>query len=437
MRISLQKWTLSSLTFIFIVLFFTISNLRWGQNSWSNIIESDAKGYYAYLPGTFVYHDLNFGFFDDIERDKYYNENTFVDYLADYKGKKYTKYYCGTALVQSPFYLVAHSYVLLFGGDPDGYSRPYLISVTVAGLFYAMLGLIYLAKLLQLNDVSDKSIAVVLLCIALGTNLFYYTIGEMGLSHVYSFCFITMFLYYLQRYIHELPKNIPWKLFVLFGIILLIRPINGLILFAIPLLTSSSNQLVFILKQAINKPARLVLGGVIVLSILSIQLIIYKVQLDVFWVYSYKEEGFNWFKPNIINILFSYKKGLFLYTPIYFIATLSSLYFLKWNKWKTITWLSFFFLITYVFSSWWMWYYGGSFSSRVYVEYLAVFSIPLGVMLTRITSKPIKRSLVASLLLLIIVCQIQTFQYRRNEIHWSEMTKDKYWDTFLRRDKLN
>ena len=31
-------------------------------------MESDAKGYYAYLPAVFVYEDLHFGFFDEIEK---------------------------------------------------------------------------------------------------------------------------------------------------------------------------------------------------------------------------------------------------------------------------------------------------------------------------------------------------------------------------------
>jgi hypothetical protein len=38
--------------------------------------------------------------------------------------------------------------------------------------------------------------------------------------------------------------------------------------------------------------------------------------------------------------------------------------------------------------------------------------------------------------LLMFVCQIQTYQYRYGEIHWSEMTKDRYWNVFLRIDRL-
>jgi hypothetical protein len=83
-----------------------------------------------------------------------------------------------------------------------------------------------------------------------------------------------------------------------------------------------------------------------------------------------------------------------------------------------------------------MWYYGGSFSSRVYVEYLPLFMIVLAVFLNA-QSVSMKKILSNSLIvLLILVCQIQTFQYRYYEIHWSDMTKEKYWNVFLRVDRL-
>ncbi len=53
-----------------IVLIFIASNTNWGKDSWKNTIESDAKGYYAYNPAIFIYHDLNFQFFREIEQEK-------------------------------------------------------------------------------------------------------------------------------------------------------------------------------------------------------------------------------------------------------------------------------------------------------------------------------------------------------------------------------
>ena len=51
-----------------ILLIWISSNLNWGKDNWKGMLEADAKGYYAYLPATFIYQDLNFGFFDERAR---------------------------------------------------------------------------------------------------------------------------------------------------------------------------------------------------------------------------------------------------------------------------------------------------------------------------------------------------------------------------------
>jgi len=92
--------------------------------------------------------------------------------------------------------------------------------------------------------------------------------------------------------------------------------------------------------------------------------------------------------------------------------------------------------LTYILSSWWSWWYGGSFSSRAYLEYFPLFGILLGLALESFKRVSLRRAYTSLIVLLIIVCQIQTFQYRYYFIHWSEMNKEKYWDVFLRVDLL-
>ena len=60
----------------------------------------------------------------------------------------------------------------------------------------------------------------------------------------------------------------------------------------------------------------------------------------------------------------------------------------------------------------------------------------LGLVLQHLTKSWQKTTLLAALVLLVVVCQIQTYQYRYYEIHWSEMTQEKYWDVFLMRNRL-
>jgi len=431
------KNSLSNITIgvIILIMTFVSSNLNWGKDHWKGILEADAKGYYAYLPAIFIYHDLNFGFFEKIEKEKYYDKNLYYDYTSGSNGKRINKYYCGTALVQLPFFLIAHYSSYLLNFDMDGYTKPYPILISIAALFYLWIGLLFLNLTLKTYHFSERTRAFTLIASVFGTHLFYYSVGELGMSHVYSFAFMNMFIYYLRQYFIFFKRKHLLLLSIILGIIVLIRPINGMILFIIPFVAGNYTNLKNGIKKIMNYKKQSLFAFIVFTLIISIQFIIYKISTDQYLVYSYGDEGFNFMSPQIFNILFSYKKGLFLYTPI-LLLSLTGAYFLWKNaRFEFYSFFGFFFLITYILSSWWCWYYGGSFSSRVYVEYIAVFMILLGTLIERVNRKWIRNMFISSIIALIVICQIQTYQYRYYLIHWSEMTKEKYWDVFMKIEK--
>ena len=135
------------------------------------------------------------------------------------------------------------------------------------------------------------------------------------------------------------------------------------------------------------------------------------------------------------DFLFSYKKGFFLYTPICMVALLGFLHTLR-NKFMFLSLFAFLLITIYVLSSWHNWYYGGSFSSRVMVEYLPYFAILLGLLIKGISKSWRKMLLLFTLSTLLVINQVQTLQYRYYVIHWSEMNKDTYWDVFLDIDPI-
>jgi len=421
---------------IFGVLFVVSINLNSGKGYSDGIIEADGKGYYAYLPAIFIYHDLNFSFFDEIENEKYKSEYHFYEYRIGAKGKVINKYYVGSAVAMAPFFLAGHFLSIITKQPLDGYSWYYTFMINIASLFWLFIACVYLLKILRLYNVKDKNITLILLAIVFGTNVFYYTVEEFAMSHIYSFAFINMFIFYLKKYFISLnPKLLPVLGFTL-GMIFIIRPVNIIVLAALPFIAGSGKVLFAGLRNKLTSLPYLLVSGSLFILIVFIQLIIYKLQTGVFWVYSYGEEGFNLLNPHIFAILFSYKKGLFLYTPMLFIS-LTGLYFLyKKSKFESASLLIFLFFITYIFSSWWMWYYGGSFSSRVYIEYFAFFALMLGLTLENLKTLWVRRTYIGLMILFTLLCQIQTYQYRYYFIHWSDMDMEKYWDVFMRIDLL-
>ena len=413
------------------------SNLNFGPKNWTNIIEADAKGYYAYLPAIFIYNDLNYGFFEEIEKKKYYSAGRYFHYRFQYNGRMVNKYYAGTALVQTPFFLMGHLWASISHHDTDGYSRPYLVMINIAAICCLLIGLTLLAKTLMIYQISSWHVALVLAAITFGTNAFYYTVREPGMSHIYSFAVFNFFIFQVLSFVKDAKAiRVLWIAATL-GLIVLIRPVNGLVLLAIPFLAGSPTQLTQRIRGLLHTPLTLIGAVFIGLALVGVQLIIYKVSSGHFMVYSYADEGFNWAHPHFIDILFSYKKGLFLYTPLLLISLLGTYFIYGKSKFQAIALLTFFILLTYVLSSWHSWWYGGSFSSRVYLEYLPFFAILLGLALENIQLKWAKSVYISLIFAFVLICQIQTYQYRYHQIHWSEMTREKYWDVFLRIDRIN
>lgn len=398
-------------------------------------MQVDAKGYHAYLPALLLECDPNFGSFDAIERGRYYEPNLFYDYRSQIDGVYVNKYFIGTAVMQLPMFLLAHGYTLLSGDEPDGWSKPYVVAVNLSAIAFVLIGLWCLARLLLTYGIGDGIIAATLVAFMFGTNLFYYAVVAPGMSHAYSFGLCSAFLLVGRRLALQATPRPFLLLGVLFGAIMLVRPVNGLVVLALPILFEGAGPYRSVLDAVRKAPQFVLLGGLAALIIAGLQLAYYKAATGNWVVYSYGEEGFNWGDPHMLDMLWSYRKGLFIYTPLTLLACFGLYPLWQRSPSSAMAWGLFFLLLTYVLSSWWNWWYGGSFGSRPYVEFLALFALPFALAAHRLQGNW-KRAYFTVAVLLVLVCQIQTYQARYTRIHWSDMDKERYWDVFLRIDQL-
>tara|TARA_B110000046_G_scaffold57595_1_gene64302 strand:+ start:22831 stop:24132 length:1302 start_codon:yes stop_codon:yes gene_type:complete len=423
-----------SIAVIAINLLLVNSNINFGPNDWKGALESDAKGYYAYLPAIFIHQDLNFSFLEENEA-KYAQHHIYWDYRSTVNGVAINKCFIGVSVLQAPFFLIAHAISYIDHQDLDGYSKWYMLFISISSIFYHLVGLYFFSKLLQFFKVRPEVIALLLFSISFGTNLYVYTLVEAGMSHSYSFCLVSVFIWACYRAFVLKQDNQFWKCSLLVGLIVISRPVNAMIVLFIPFLFSAFSEFVLRLKDIFTNWKSIMQLILPFVLMISIQLIYYKLATGKFFVYSYNEEGFIFSNPEWINFLFSYKKGLFLYTPIYLVATLSLFFNKSLPIVRKLLWFLAMGTVIYVFSSWWMWFFGGGFSGRVIVDYIPLFMLPLGLFLNQV--KPKRGVIISSVIvLLIVVCQIQSYQYRYYEIHYSEMTKEKYWDVFLLRNRF-
>lgn len=425
----MKKWLSANsiliIASVFILIFGFESN-RWAKQK---IIDNDVAIYYAYLPAALIYHDLTFEFTKNIPPESKKKIWTIYDHE---KNIRILKMPMGVAILHTPFFAVGHVVALLSDFKADGYTPPYQAAVFFSTLFYVLFGLFFLRKLLN-RHFSGKITNWTLIIIILGTNLFYYSSVNPGMSHPYSFIVITAFLYFTELWHEKANWKRSFIVGLLFGFIVLIRPSNIISVFVFLLYGVYSKAA---LKTKIDyfrkNYLQLILITVISLIIVSPQVIYWKLISGDWYYYTYGDEGFFFNDPKFINGLFSFRKGWLIYTPIMTFSLIGMLYLRRKKEYLIAIPLTTLFAL-YIIFSWWAWWYGGGFSSRPMIDYYGLLAIPLALFIHEIFSgKKILKAVFLTIILLLISLNIwQSYQYKKGILHYDGMTKEAYIKLFF------
>ena len=372
-----MNWTNNSLLFryyplIILLILLAVSFYRVREKSLTGVIWSDAEGYYLYLPAVFIY-----GGFEGIP---YITEVQFSNYPGT--DKLFTKYTCGVAMLELPFFLAAHAFALADDGMPaDGFSAYYRYGIMAAAIFYAFLGILLLRRVLE-RYYQPGVVFVTIVALFFGTNMYFYTVGEPGMSHIYSFFLFALLLYLTPWFYRRGDASAMALTGLLSGLIVLIRPTNAVLLLYLLLFDLRSWRG---LRERLHWFGRrlpgLLLFAAVSLLVFTPQFVYWKYLSGEWLLYSYGEEGFsNWNSPKLMHVLFSITNGWLLFAPVSIFA-LAGMY-PGLCRWKhnipviaLITGIS-----LYLFASWWMWFFGGAFGYRPMVEFYALLAIPFGLL---------------------------------------------------------
>jgi hypothetical protein len=110
----------------------------------NRVINWDVSCYYAYLPAIFIFHDPKLNFIKE-------NPDEYANRITAYKtetGGRVIKMTMGLSLLYSPFFFAAHIIAPFTKYPADGYSEPYRLALLLSSLFFNVLGLVLLRKLL-------------------------------------------------------------------------------------------------------------------------------------------------------------------------------------------------------------------------------------------------------------------------------------------------
>ncbi|MEZ4738388.1 MAG: glycosyltransferase family 39 protein [Flavobacteriales bacterium] len=404
----------------------------------SNVLSWDVFGYYLYLPATLLHGDLALQDQSWVREvmSTYDSSATFYQagMLAD--GRWIIKYPMGLAILLAPFFLLGHLVAIITGAPLDGFSTPYQWAIIAAHLIYALIGMLFLRRVL-LRFFSDGIVAWVLVLLVLGTNYMHQAMFALAMPHVMLFTLYAGILWCTIRWHDHHRWRDTLALAVLMGMAILSRPSEVVCVF-IPLLYGLTDLREWRAHVAglFRYRGRIAVVLVILLLIGAPQFFYYKWLTGKFLYLSYNNpgEGMELLHPHIREVLFSFRKGWFIYTPMMAFAT-GGLFLLRrelpsWS-WAVVV---YFVVNLYVVSSWSCWWYADSFGQRALVQSYAVMALPLAAVLVWISqrAKVLQRGLMIVLIVLVLLNMFQSYQAIRGIIHSSRMTFEAYCDAFFR-----
>lgn len=402
------------------------------EKTFRPIVRSDGAGYYAYLPQVFIFKDNRFRFVQRV-KDKYPDAkmHEFGNATPDNDGV-YNKYFCGVALCQLPFFLVTH-YTHSDKFASDGYSLPYQKALAIGAIFFLLIGLWLSYWVLLHFRIHPWVAAFSLTVFALGTTLLYYTVNEVLTSHVYSFALISLFFYSLIRW--KESQSLGWLLLLVlaYAWVILLRPSNGIVfLLYFALFTNLKEAWRFLVNQLLSKVNRLIPALLLFSSLLFLQMTNVKYQTGHWGFNIYSNEGFtNWNQPPFLDVLFGFKKGLFIYAPLFFVSLFGFLYFRKKFAIANRYVLLFLIVFLYITASWWCWWYGGSLGMRPFVDVSLFFMLGLAFLL-QYAKNWMRVVLVPILAFCVYYSFILTIQLDTAILHFADMDFARYKRIFLK-----
>lgn len=423
-----KLFTPSVFSIVLIFLFSLFSFKYWITWYGSNQFSYDVDQYYSYIIAGIVYEDFSF----KIPHTFWLTETPIHTYVP--KGTM------GLSLLYLPWFAIADKIAFVFDYKTDGYSAPYAWCIHLGSILYVIIGLWYLRKTLLLFF-NEWITAITVFFILFATNLFYYTYKETEMPHSYLFLLFSVFFYHVVKWYHTKQNKHLYYFSFFAGFATLIRPTEILILI-VPLLYGiyTIKQLKERFRFVWSLKWKLLLAIVAFTIPLIPQLIFWKIYAGQFLFFSYGgKEGFFFSDPQIVNVLFGWRKGWFVYTPLMLLAMIGLFSMLfKWRG-MFVPISVYLVLNIYIISCWWDWGFGGAFGMRALVQSYAFLAIPLAFLFKQLYSFVNVYTRRVSVFFVALCCSLfltinifQAWQVKNYYFHWDGMTKEAYFYTLFK-----
>jgi hypothetical protein len=426
------------LTWVILVSLYSFSFIRElnsvATNQSTCVCAYDGFGYYMYLPFFLTHGSLKMTpEWAQKKQDDYCNGIVAYQLIQRENGNYVDVYQMGQSFVEAPAFFIGHLGAVLFHFPTDGFSKPYHLAFVCNAWLFVLLGIFYVTKLLRLF-LDEKLTAISLLVLFLGSNYWVTATLSYSLQHIYLFALIAAMGYYLFAAIRteKLKKSYLIVAAILFGLCTVIRPTHAM-LFLLPVLLLWNY---FPTRKAFWWK---ISWFPIVAFCWNIPQLLYWKFVGGSWVIlNLHTEELILSDPNVLHFLFSFRKGWFIYSPIFFLLVPGFFILSRINKRLFYALLSLTVSSIWVFSSWENWWYAASYGSRVMVDFYPLLILPLAFGIQYFLQKRFTKAMVSIFIIWCCVLALfQSWQFKEGILHNERMTGEQYWYIFGKTNKAN
>jgi hypothetical protein len=342
-------------------------------------LDADAVEYYSHLRSLYFDRDVDFA-----------NEFAHFGILTRWDkspptvtGHRRTVFSVGPALLWMPFYAAGDLVARARGDVQDGYSPAHIRAACLGSLFYGVLGLLLVHRVLEERFAPPVPFFTTLL-LGYATFLFWYMAYEPVMSHAPSFFLAALALRVWWRRGAGLGHGRAALLGLVLGLATVVRWQNALLL-VLPAAT-------LVVERA--RPARAAASAAALLGAFALalvpQLLVFKAIFGTYLL-GHPAQGRDFLhltRPALLDTFFSSRHGLLFWTPVLWAGFLGlvGLFARDWrtggrldkDRWTAVLLALPVLVMSYINASSGDWWAGGSYSNRRFDSVLPFLALGLG-----------------------------------------------------------
>jgi len=357
-------------------------------------IHADGRFYYAFARTILFQHNFDFA----LDWLHCYEANpriadpatAYHEQFMPETGHYWNKWTIGPAILWAPFMIAARAITPLLDRlrgthfANDGFSKPYMVAMSVGTLFYGFLAL-WFSFLFARKYVPERWAFLATVGIWLASSFTFYLYADPSYSHVHSAFLIALFVWLWDR---TREKRSWWQWLAMgatAGLMLDTYYPNAFLLI-LPMMDAIQGCWLAARERSGDRFLRILAGNLLFAATAIVvflpTLMVKKIIFGTYFSAGYREHWY-WNSPAFFRVCFS-SHGVFSWTPILILAVLGLC--LLWNTNRLVSWVFLGTLLSFVYfiGCYEGWHAIQSFGNRFFVAFTVFFILGLATLLKEI-----------------------------------------------------